>query len=427
MLDGTILIVDDTVENLEVASQVLEDAGYEVAMALNGDRALKLAISHPPSLILLDVQMPGMDGFETCQKLKETPETAAIAVIFMTALSDTDSKVKGFNLGAVDYITKPFQEKELLARVRTHLQLWNWSQTLERRVAERTHKLQMALDRLNQSQLQLVQREKMSALGNLVAGIAHEMNNPISFLRGNLQPAENYLKDLLDLIELYQTKYSEPDEEIEDKIDTIDLDYICDDFPKLIASMKLGVERISQVSTSLRTFSRIDRDEKIPFNLHEGIDSTLLILQHRIKANPVRPAIEIVKDYGNIPEVQCFPGQLNQVFMNLIANAIDALEETNSGRSFKEIAARPNRITIQTETQQEQIIIRIEDNGVGFSETTRQLIFEQGFTTKGVGKGTGLGLAIARQIVEDRHKGILDSQSDLGKGTVFVVRIPLKP
>ncbi|MDY6937968.1 MAG: response regulator [Cyanobacteriota bacterium] len=425
VVNGKILVVDDAIEHLEVASGVLEAAGYEVMAAQDGDRALQLAIERPPDLILIDVCLPGTDGFQTCQQLKIHPETFAIPVIFMTVPSDPESQIKGFDLGGVDYISKPFQKRELLARVKTHLQLRQWSRTLENHVAERTRELQAALDLLNRSQLQLVQSEKMSALGNLVAGVAHEINNPVGFIGCNLQPAEDYLRDLFGLIELYQEKYPHPDAEIAAEIDAIDLDYIRDDLPKLLASMKLGVERIRHISTSLRTFSRTDKEHKVPFDLHEGIDSTLLILKHRLQASDRRPAIELLKEYDRIPEIWCFPGQLNQVFMNLIANAIDALDEGNAGRSFEEIAANPNRITIRTKAISKGAIVEIEDNGVGMCEEVRQRIFEPGFTTKRVGKGTGLGMAIARQIVEEKHGGKIACYSELGKGTKFAIGLSL--
>jgi two-component system, NtrC family, sensor kinase len=228
------------------------------------------------------------------------------------------------------------------------------------------------------------------------------------------------------LIELYQDKYPQSDPEIEGKIDEIDLDYIRDDLPKLIASMKLGVERIGHISTSLRTFSRTDKDEQVPFNLHEGIDSTLLILKHRLKANEKRPQIEVITHYDNLPKINCFAGQLNQVFMNLLSNAIDAIEESNLERSFAEIQACSNRITIGTRVEGEQVKITISDNGKGMPKDVMTRIFEQGFTTKKVGKGTGLGLAIACQIVESLHGGMITVHSEFGKGTDFIITLPVK-
>ncbi|MBD2042341.1 ATP-binding sensor histidine kinase [Microcoleus sp. FACHB-672] len=293
---------------------------------------------------------------------------------------------------------------------------------------EYAQKLELYLNNLKQMQLQLVQSEKMSALGNLVAGVAHEINNPVGFLLGNLQPAQDYLRDLFNLLDLYQDKFANPGAEIEAEIEAIDLEYLREDLPKLINSMNEGVDRIRNISTSLRTFSRADSDRPVPFNIHEGIDSTLLILKHRLKASERRPAIEIVKEYGNLPLVECFPGQLNQVFMNILANAIDALEDSNKGRSFKEIQNFPNLITIQTaqDKESERVLIRIKDNGAGMSDEVQEKIFDHLFTTKPVGEGTGLGLSIARQIVLEKHRGTLEVNSSIGQGSELIISIPLK-
>lgn len=286
--------------------------------------------------------------------------------------------------------------------------------------------LEQSLNHLQQIQLQLVQSEKMSALGNLVAGVAHEINNPVGFIAGNLEPAQKYVQDLFHLINLYQQKYPNPDLEIQAEIAAIDLEYVREDLPKLILSMQEGVQRIRSISDSLRSFSRADTESKIAFNIHEGLDSTILILKHRLKANNTRPAIEVVKNYGDIPPIPCFAGQLNQVFMNLLANAIDALEESNFGRNFQEIQAHPNCITVSTNMSQDKnsVLIRIQDNGVGMSEQVRQKIFDHLFTTKAIGKGTGLGLSIARQIVVEKHGGTLEVNSTPGLGAEFVITIP---
>jgi len=222
---------------------------------------------------------------------------------------------------------------------------------------------------------------------------------------------------------LYQQEYPQPSAIIASEIETIDLEYIREDLPKVIGSMKLGINRISDISTSLRTFSRADQDYKVVCNLHEGIDSTILILKHRLKANESRPAIEVITEYGNLPQVECFPGQLNQVFMNLLANAIDALEESNQGRSFLDIQANPNRITIRTVLEDNYVRICIADNGIGMTEAVKQSIFDHLFTTKNVGKGTGLGLAIARQIIVEKHGGQISVKSEVGKGTEFAIVI----
>jgi len=417
---GLVLIVDDILTNLDVISKTLSDDGFDVAIATSGERALQQIERRIPDLILLDIMMPGIDGFETCQRLKANPRTSDIPVIFMTALTDTDSKINALEMGAVDYVTKPFAEKEVLARVKTHLQLHYLTQNLAQQVAEKTAELQT-------SQLQLIQSEKMSALGNLVAGVAHEINNPLGFIFGSLQLTKPTLKDIFTHLELYQKYLPNPDEEILDHAVNIHLDYILEDLPKSIDSMIMACDRIKDISDSLRTFSRVENDYPVICNIHDGIDSTILILKYRLKANPRRPEIQIISDYGNLPLVECYAGHLNQVFMNILSNAIDALEESNQGRSFAEIESHPNLIAIKTElSSDQQAIVRIRDNGKGMTDDVKQRIFDHLFTTKGVGKGTGLGLAIVRQIILEKHGGAIEVNSILGQGTEFVISIPLK-
>jgi PAS domain S-box-containing protein len=299
---------------------------------------------------------------------------------------------------------------------------------------QKSQALEVALNELQQAQLQIIQSEKMSALGNLVAGIAHEMNNPLGFIAASLQQAKPTLNEIFEHLKLYQETFPNKSEEITEHELEIDLEYSLEDLPKAIDSMGVACDRLKSISTSLRTFSRADRDYKVPFNLHEGIDSTLLILKHRLKANDQRPAIEVATRYGDLPPIDCFPGQLNQVFMNILANAIDAIEESNIGRSFQQIKANPNRIEITTELSiqpenpintNEAVIIRIRDNGVGIKDEIKHHIFNHLFTTKMVGKGTGLGLAIAHQIVSEKHGGTIEVESQLGEGSTFVISLPV--
>jgi signal transduction histidine kinase len=432
---ATILIVDDTPENLEVLSESLISAGYRVAAALDGESAIEQAKFAPPDLILLDVMMPGIDGFETCFALKSDPATQAIPVIFMTALSETEHKVRGLNLGAVDYITKPFQREEVLARVKVHLQLKNYAQTLTEQnhrlkveVEERQQaqaELAVALDTLQQAQVQLIQKEKLSALGELVAGVGHEISNPVNFLTGNLAAANTYIDDLRKVIDLYQQAYSPATTEIETVCKKIDLPFILQDLPKLIHSMEIGAERIREISSALRNFARSDQTRKLPVNLHQVLDGTLLILNHRLKATELRPEIEVIRHYCNdLPSIDGLAGQISQVVMNILANAIDALEESNQGRSYSQLEASSNRIVIRTQYDISSVVVSIADNGPGMSAETQACIFDAQFTTKPVGKGTGLGLAIARQIITEKHDGTIEVQSTLGGGSEFVIRIP---
>ncbi|MBD2457204.1 AAA family ATPase [Nostoc sp. FACHB-87] len=294
----------------------------------------------------------------------------------------------------------------------------------EAEILQKSQELATALHDLQQANLQIVQSEKMSALGNLVAGVAHEMNNPLGFISATLKQTKPAFADIVAHLKLYQGVLSNPGDDIRDHAEGIDLDYTLEDLPQMLNSMVMACDRLKNISTSLRTFSRADKDYKVPFNIHEGIDSTILILKHRLKANEQRPAIEVVTNYGDLPQIECFPGQLNQVFMNILANAIDALDESNTGKSFAEIQAHANRITITTLIADKYVKISIADNGKGMSESVKQKIFDHLFTTKGVGKGTGLGLAIARQIVEDTHGGKLSCNSVLGEGTEFMIEIP---
>ncbi|MFB2970572.1 CHASE2 domain-containing protein [Aerosakkonema sp. BLCC-F183] len=287
--------------------------------------------------------------------------------------------------------------------------------------------LEHALEKLQRSQLQLVNSEKMSALGQLVSGVAHEVNNPIGFVSGNLTYMQEYIENLIEHLKLYQEKFPNPGTEIEENATEIDLEYTLEDLPNLITSTQVGMNRIKEISVSLRTFSRSDTANKVACNIHDGIDSTLMILKHRLKANSHRPDIKVVKEYSKLPAVSCYLGQLNQVIMNLLSNAIDAFDEFNQQRSLDEIKANPNIITIRTEISEDNamVAIRIKDNGPGIPESVQQKIFEQLFTTKGVGKGTGLGLSISRQIIEETHKGKLTCISAPGKGAEFVIEIPV--
>ncbi|MBP0021673.1 MAG: hybrid sensor histidine kinase/response regulator [Cyanobacteria bacterium SBLK] len=423
-----VLVVDDMPANLEVLTETLSSVGYTISAVTSGERTLKQLKTYIPDLILLDIQMPGIDGFETCRQIKANADTADIPIIFITALSDSDSITRGFSLGAVDYITKPFREVEVLARVKTHLKLRGLTKNLERQIEQRTADLTEALQQLQSSQIQLVQHEKMATLGNLVAGVAHEINNPLGFINGNLALLQENFADISTVFEMYRQELLTPSSKLVEILEEIELDFLIEDFPQIIASMRSGCDRIANISTSLRTFSRTDADWKTEFNLHEGLDSTLLILKYRLKANAERPVIEIVKNYGNIPPVKCYPGQLNQVFMNLLANAIDALDESNQGKTFEEIEKAPNRIIVKTELSEDRksIIAKITDNGMGMPDKVKARIFEQGFTTKEVGKGTGLGMAIARQIIAEKHGGAISCQSELGKGTEFTIFLPIR-
>ncbi len=310
------------------------------------------------------------------------------------------------------------------------LSLLSYTENIEEVVTERTVKseqLEQTLEELKKTQTHLIQTEKMSSLGLLVAGVAHEINNPVNFIYGNLHHANQYLKDLLYLISLYQKHYPQPHPDIPEYMENIDFLFVKEDLPKLISSMRMGAQRILEIVISLRNFSRLDESDMKLVNIHEGIDSTLLILQNRLKPKFNYPQIEIIKEYGNLPLVECYPGQLNQVFLNILINAIDAIDYDNQQREKKKIPIRSSQITIKTEqSHPDRVMIRISDNGMGITETIKQRLFDPFFTTKPVGKGTGLGLSISYQIIVDQHKGSLRCESSPGKGTEFFIEIPLR-
>lgn len=415
--EKTILVVDDTPSNLQVLFDVLSEQDYRVAIAKNGEIALQRVRSSQPDLILLDVMMPGIDGFETCKRLKSNPDTHNIPIIFMTALSDSVDKIKGLSLGAVDYITKPIQCEEVLARIQVHLQLRNATRLME----ERTKELNEALESLQQAKTHLVQGEKMSALGHLMAGVAHEINNPVNFIHANLSPIKEYTEYLLDFVQLYQKHYPNPVVEIQTRAAEIDLKFLQSDLVKILNSMKIGTDRIRELVLSLRNFSRLDEGYCKAVDIHVGIDSTLLILQHRLKGGRNCPEIQVIKNYGQLPQVQCYPSQLNQVFMNILSNAIDALESSGVSNN------QEPRITIRTFiSSDDAIAISIVDNGVGIPESILCQLFDPFFTTKPLGKGTGLGLSISHQIITEKHGGKIECSSIPGQGTEFVIKIPVK-
>lgn len=277
------------------------------------------------------------------------------------------------------------------------------------------------------AQAQLVQSEKMSGLGQLVAGVAHEINNPVNFIHGNLSYLQQYVDNLVQLIQSYQKHYPDPPEDLQEQLEESELDFLVDDLQKLVGSLQTGTKRIQEIVLSLRNFSRLDEAELKEVNICDGIDSTLMILGHRLKPNHQRPGIEVIKDYQEMPLVECYPGSLNQVFMNLLANAIDALEEANRSKTFEEIQQNPNQIQVRAVLVDSQwVAIHVVDNGLGMGEQVRSQLFNPFFTTKAIGKGTGLGLSISHQIITEQHGGKLDCYSIPGQGAEFVVQIPLR-
>ncbi|MGB3268085.1 MAG: ATP-binding protein [Microcoleus sp.] len=323
-------------------------------------------------------------------------------------------------------------EAEIVERQSAETALKQAKDELEIRVEERTEQLkqqtlhlEQTLLELQQTQAKLIQSEKMSSLGQVVAGVAHEINNPVNFIYGNLTPAGEYANNLLELADIYKQHYPNPLPIVKQKLQSLDLDFIREDLPKILSSMKTGADRIRDIVKSLRTFSRLDEAEMKLADIHEGIDSTLVMLQNRLNPKPGFPGIEIIKDYGNLLKVECYPGQLNQVFINIFNNAIDAFEENNEK---PQLASENHLKIIKISTKivgEKWVEIGIFDSGSGISEEVIEQIFNPFFTTKPVGKGTGLGLSICYQIITERHKGELECISAPGKGTEFIIKIPI--
>lgn len=615
-----LLVVDDTPDNLRLLSTMLEEQGYKVRKVINGALALRTVSQAPPDLILLDIDMPQMNGYEVCQQLKSDPKIATIPVIFLSALDDTSDKVKAFSVGGVDYITKPFQVAEVLARVQnqlriralskqlfeqniqlqqeiqirrqaeaallesavklreqnrilvelarnpalnqgnlkvaikeiikatasnlkvervsvwffdatiTKLQCFNlfelefnrnssgielplidypiylnalinnqtlviedclndprvtelaevylipfnitstidepirlkgktvgvlcieqvnnihhWTpedqnfarsiadlvslaleaqerQRAETREREKTLALELTLDELKKTQAQLIQTEKMSSLGQIVAGVAHEINNPVSFIYGNLTPARQYLKDLIQLIEAYQKYYPNPAPEIQELAAEIDLKFLIDDWQNLMHSIQVGAERIQEIVRSLQVFSKQTKLELKAVDIHDGINNMLLILQHRLRSEIEGAEIQVIKNYSQLPKVTCYPSQLNQVFMNLFNNAIDALENQPPPR----IITIDTKISPTDANLPKFVTISIADNGVGINQEIQEKIFDPFYTTKKVGSGTGLGLSISYEIIVEKHHGKLYCISNSGQGTECIIEIPIR-
>lgn len=413
----TILIVDDTPANLEVLIHLFQKEGYKVRAVTSGPMGIRSAEHDPPDIILLDVNMPEMNGFEVCRILKQNETLSGIPVIFISALTDTFDKVTAFETGGVDFISKPFQIAEALARVRTHLALRKYQRLLE----IRNYDLNQALAQLKEAQSQLINSEKMASLGVLTAGIAHEINNPISFIYTSSLGISKNIDFFLELQKKYEELFEQCDgskiQELSVFKEQNDFRERMDELSVLTGNIVNGAKRITGIVQSLRHFARIDEADMKEIDIHENIDSTLLLLQHKI-GNRIR----VVKNYGLIPLVPCYPARLSQVLMNIISNGIDAIEA-------KEEMTDREQITIATNVIEKNgshwVTIEMTDTGKGIPETIIQKVFDPFFTTKPIGKGMGLGLSISSNIIRE-HGGIIEAKNLEKSGASFLITLPVQ-
>lgn len=406
---GDILIVDDTPANLQLLMQLLNDQGYKVRPATSGRLAIKGAQRQLPDLILLDISMPEMDGYETCERIKQDQQLKDIPIIFISALSDTLDKVKAFSCGGVDYVTKPFQAEEVLARVSVHLSL-----------RRSNLKLEHVLEELKAAQANMIQSEKMASLGVLTAGIAHEINNPVGFIGMSATGLAKALRTVLKIVEQYSYVTSENTDQqlplLKGQMADVEFPILVNGIWEMLDNIDIGVKRTSEIVKGLRDFSHPEGGGKKLTDIHKSIDTALIMLTARIKDK-----VEIIREYGDIPRIEVFPVKMGQVFLNLLNNAIDAVIENDSDCDAS--------ISISTSCREylkrSWICINIKDTGVGLSDEVLKHIFVPFFTTKDVGMGSGLGLSISHGIIAD-HDGRIEVKNDLICGTVFRVWLPIK-
>lgn len=430
---GTVLVVDDNPTNLSLLSDLLDGAGLSVRVAKSGVAAIERVAFARPDLILMDVMMPEMDGFEACQRLQRDPDTRDIPIIFMTALSDAADKIKGLNLGAVDYITKPFQQEEVLARVRLHLRLHQLNvelalanQQLEARVAERTADLERALQDLQSAQVRLIQSEQLSSLGDITAGAAYEISNALNVLTGNLTYTSDRCEELIEMVQHYRQHYPQADQAMDDRGQAIDLDFIKSDLPALMASLHTGIRRIQNVTDILQDFATPHESDCRVFHLQASLDNILTLLKQRLKGRGHRPPITVRRDYGDLLPFNAYPGPLNQALTHLLTNAIEAIEVRCANEPAWGFIPE---LQVQAHVQDIQgaswVVLTIADNGIGMSESIRDRAFQPFFTTKPATKASGLGLALCQSTVVELHGGTIHCDSQPDQGTKVIVRLPL--
>lgn len=428
-----VLLIDDQPIVAESVRRLLaSESDIQLHYCRDAQQAIPMASEIMPTVILQDLVMPDADGLMLVKFLRANPATSTIPVIMLSTRDESVVKAEAFAAGANDYLVKIPDPIEFVARLRYHstayanlkkrheierISLIN--KELEIRVAERTAELESTLVQLKQTQLKMIQEEKMSGLSQLVAGVCHELNNPVSFIMGNLAPAQEYCEALFNIVSLYQQAYPTPPEHIQSALDEADLEFLEQDFDKLLTSLQNGGSRISNIVDSLRTFSRLGEEAVKSVDIHDGIEHSLRLLSEQLKS------INVIKDYTVDFPVECLPGQLNQVFIQLLSNAVDALTREQDDSTVVQQTVQDPTIRIQTRALENgQILIQVSNNGPSISQENINRIFEPFFTTKPIGQGTGLGLSLSYQIIAEQHGGSLECMSTPGASTDFMIKIP---
>lgn len=395
-----ILIAEDDPVSRRILEAKLIKWGYDVVVTCDGDEAWSaLRSQDAPRLAIIDWMMPGLDGIVLCQRVRAEPRESYTYIILLTALQREEDLVIGMDAGADDYITKPFKSNELKVRLQAGRRIIE----LQNDLLAARESLNAAFTELKDAQSQMLQKEKMASIGQLAAGVAHEINNPVGFIKSNLVMLGKYTLQLTNFIHAQTAIRTSSDKSV---VLDEELEYIINDIPQLVAESLDGAERVTKIVESLKSFSRIDEAEWRFANLNDGLKSTLNIVMNEIKYKA-----QLIMELGIIPEIKCNPGQLNQVFMNLLVNAAQAIETKGT-------------ITVRSWQEGEFVLVEIADTGSGIPEEIRERIFEPFFTTKPVGKGTGLGLSISYDIVK-KHGGHIEMESQLGKGTTFSIQLPM--
>lgn len=415
----SILIVDDNPDSLRMLCDLLIEQGWKVRPVSDGMLALQAAAANPPDLILLDVLMPGMDGFQVCAALKENPLTRPVPIIMVTALTEKQDKLRGLEAGADDFLSKPFDRTELLVRTQNLLRVKEYgdflkshNEILEQQVRLRCEELEAAHDELKKAQSHLVQQEKMATIGLLMAGVAHEINNPVGYISSNLDSLRKYGERLSEFIAAQDEALqcagmaSERLQQLRERRKKLKIDHVLADLPQVIRESAEGTERLKAIIQNLKCFSRRDNAERTLADINQCLENALGIVHNELKYKA-----SVRCEYGELPKTLCYPQELGQVFINLLVNAAHAIEDAGE-------------IRVRTRLEGGLIRVSVSDTGCGIPENIRRRIFEPFFTTKEIGKGTGLGLAISTDIIR-KHGGDIGVESEPGKGTTFTVSIPV--